>query len=287
VTINFDDRVLFEIAGTPVSVATLLTVGTVLAATFLISYVLRRGLERAMVRRGSPEGIASAAAGLAYYAALLLGGAVALQTAGIQLTALFTAGAVFAVGLGLALQNIGQNFVSGVVLLAERSIKPGDVVEVEGRIVQIQRLGVRAMTARSRDGEDLIIPNSVLVQSTIKNYTFKDSAFRVRATVGVSYRSDMARVRKALERVATEMSAKWGVVDSPWQVIMAEFGSSSVNWEIAIWMQSPWEMRKALSEVYEAVWWTLAEEKIVIAFPQLDVHFDPTVEAGLRKVGVA
>jgi small-conductance mechanosensitive channel len=278
---------LFEIAGTPITVATLFAVVAVIVVTLLVAHLLKRGLEKALRRRGHVAGTASAVARLVSYGALASGGIVALQTAGIQLTALLAAGAVFAVGLGLAVQNIAQSFVSGIILLIERSIKPGDVLEVEGTIVRVRKLGVRAATARTRDGEDLIIPNSVLVQSTIKNYTLKDSSFRIRVRVGVVYRSDMAQVRQILEEVAQTVSARWGVEENPWQVVMTEFGDSSVSWEIGIWMRSPWEMRRALSELHEAVWGAFADRKIVIAFPQLDVHFDPPVTEGLVRLGTA
>jgi potassium-dependent mechanosensitive channel len=113
---------------------------------------------------------------------------------------LFAAGAVFAVGLGFAMQNIVQNFVSGVILMVERTIKPDDVLEVEGDIVRVQKMRIRATMVRTRNEEELIIPNSTLVQGAVKNYTLTDSRFLLGTVVGVTYGSDMQLVREVLTR---------------------------------------------------------------------------------------
>lgn len=142
------------------------------------------------------------AARLIYYALLMLGLGIALHTIGINMTGLFAAGAVFAVGVGFAMQNIASNFVSGVILLLEGAIKPGDVLEVEDRVVRVREMGMRAAVARTLDDEDLIIPNSALVQSTVKNFTLRDHLYRLKSTVGVVYSSDMAKVEETLVSLA-------------------------------------------------------------------------------------
>jgi small-conductance mechanosensitive channel len=218
---------------------------------------------------------------LLHYAILATGFAIALQTVGINLAALFAAGAFLAIGLGFAMQNIMQNFVSGVILLTERSIKPGDVLHVEGRFVRVQKLGIRATVARSLDEEEIIIPNSTIVQSSVINYTLRDSLYRLRVTVGVVYGSDMRRVRETLERVASAI--EWRVKDREPVVFLLEFGDSSVNWEVSVWIDNPWRVRRLRSDLSEAIWWALQEAGIVIAFPQLDVHFDSPVVEALRR----
>ena len=148
-----------------------------------------------------------------------IGLGIGLQTIGINLSALFAAGAIFAIGLGFAMQNIMQNFVSGVILLTERSITPGDVLKVEQQFVQVQKMGVRATIARTLDDEEIIIPNSAIVQSTVTNYTLRDSMYRLRCTVGVVYSSDMRLVREVLEEYraddAAHASDTWPHVPEP------------------------------------------------------------------------
>jgi small-conductance mechanosensitive channel len=134
-------------------------------------------------------------------------------------------------------------------------------------------MGIRATIARTLDEEDIIIPNSILVASPVKNYTLKDSLYRLRSKVGVVYSSDMAQVRRVLEEVAGKMEWR-SPVQAP-RILLSDFGDSSVNFEVSVWIDNPWRMRHHLNLLNEAVWWGLKDAGITIAFPQLDVHFDP------------
>jgi small-conductance mechanosensitive channel len=192
---------------------------------------------------------------------------------------------VFAVGLGFAMQNLAQNFVSGVILLLERSIKPGDILEVESRVVRVQETGIRSTLVRTRDEEEMIVPNSTLVQATVKNFTLKDALYRVRVLVGVTYSSDLALVRKTLEEVGEKLT--WRVPNRACQILLLEFGNSSVDFEVAVWTDDPWLARLHSSELREAIWWAFQEQGIVIAFPQVDVHFDPPVNESLQGLARA
>lgn len=278
------DTVLFRIGDTPISISTIVTAVLIVLASLWVSRTVRGLVERGLKRRGGKPGAVGTITGLIHYAVLITGFGVALGTTGIDLTALFAAGAIFAVGLGFAMQSIAQNFVAGVILLAERAIKPGDVLEVEGKVVKVLEMGIRASVAATRDGEHLIIPNSTLIQTTVKNYTLRHSVFRVRVPVGVVYRSDMELVKRVLVAVARQVSAKWGVADRDPQVILAGFGDHAVQWEIAVWTDDPWVWRVAASELSEAVWFAFKEHDIVIAFPQLDVHFDPPIEDSIKQL---
>jgi small-conductance mechanosensitive channel len=281
------DYRLFDLAGTPITLATLVVFFVIIVATILFSRILQRAVIRTLKFRGvDQEGTLGVATKLAHYAVMVLGLGIGLQTIGINLSALFAAGAVFAIGLGFAMQNLAQNFVSGVILLMERVIKPGDVLQVEGRFVKVVRMGIRATIARTRDEEEIIVPNSAIVQSTVTNYTLRDSLYRLRCPVGVVYGADMRLVRETLERTATNI--EWRTQDKEAVVLLTEFGSSSVNFEVSVWMDDPWNQRRAKSKLNEAIWWALKEAEVTIAFPQLDVHFDPPVIASLdalRRAG--
>jgi potassium efflux system protein len=199
------DRTFFTVGGTRVTPALLITLFLVAAATLLASWALQRLVTRGLRMLRLREGSVGAARRLIHYVVIAVGFGIALQVLGISIATLFAAGAIFAIGVGFAMQNIAQNFVSGMILLLERSIKPGDVLEVEGRFVRVEEMGIRATIARTLDEEEIIIPNSTIVQSTVKNYTLQSSIYRLRATVGVVYASDMALVRRTLERVAAAM----------------------------------------------------------------------------------
>jgi small-conductance mechanosensitive channel len=274
---------LFDIGGTSVSVATLVTSVLIIILSYVLSVLVQRALERAFKKRGlkGEEG-AGVLGRLLHYTLTVVGFAVALQTAGIELGALFAAGAVFAVGLGFAMQNIAQNFVSGVILLVERSIKPGDVLSLQDETVRVIQMGIRATLVRTLDEEIMIVPNSSLVQSTVKNYTIKDSLFRVRVTVGVEYGSDMARVRKTLEAASQQMDFREANHEPV--VLMDDFADSSVNWEVSIWIADPWKARRIRPHMREAIWTAFKQAQIVIAFPQLDVHFDTPINEAAQGV---
>jgi small-conductance mechanosensitive channel len=213
---------------------------------------------------------------------MAIGFAIAVDQVGIDLTALFAAGALFAVGLGFAMQNIAQNFVSGLILLIERAIKPGDILQVEGEIVRVRRMGIRSTVARTRNDEEIIIPNSILAQSLVKNFTLGDPSYRVRVGVGVSYDSDMRLVRATLERIAAEQG--WRLESSEPVILLSEFGNSSVDWEVSVWSDDAWAAPRNASQLREGIWNELKAEGIVIAFPQLDLHFDPPIEAAFSKL---
>jgi small-conductance mechanosensitive channel len=276
------DRTFFTIAGTRVTLAGLLLLVLIIAATLAISWAVQRVIARGFRFAGvTREGPVAVAQRLAHYAILAVGFGIGLDTLGINLGTLFAAGAIFAIGLGFAMQNIAQNFVSGVILLLEQSIEPGDVMEVEGRFVRVREMGIRATIARTLDDEEIIIPNSTIVQSTVKNYTLKDSIYRLRAKVGVTYASDMALVKKTLKEVGASM--EWRNVTKDPLVLLIEFGDSAVVFELSVWIDDPWAQRRAFSHLNEAIWWAFKDKGIVIAFPQLDVHLDPEALAAIRR----
>ena len=274
---------LFELGGSVITTATLLTTGLLVTVTVIAARALSSFVSRVLLKRGGKPGPVGTISTLLRYLVLVIGIAVALETAGINLAALFAAGALFAVGLGFAMQSIAQNFVAGVILLVERSIQPGDILRVEGKVVQVLDMGIRASVARTRDGEDLVIPNAVLIQTTVTNHTLKDSIHRIKVPVGVTYDSDMAVVKETLTAVARTVSERYAIEGKAPQVILTDFGDNSVNWEVAIWMNDPWTSRPAESALHEAIWWAFKDKGIVIAFPQLDVHLDAPVTTALVK----
>lgn len=274
---------LFTIQGQAITLVDLVTFALFIIVTLAVSRLLRKSADAALSRRGVEEpGTKAIARRLIHYGILFVGFATAVDNLGFNLSAIFAAGAVLGVGIGFAFQHVAQNFIAGMLLLFERSIKPGDILEVEGEVVRVEDMRIRSTVARTRDDEQLIIPNSTLSQGTVKNFTMEDSLYRVTISVGVTYDSEMRDVRDALETVADSM--KWRVETHDPMVLMTAFGDSSVNFGVSVWTNDPWRSRRAESDLHEAVWWELKERGIVIAFPQLDVHFDPAVNDSLTRL---
>ena len=275
---------VFNIAGTSVTVATLAVSIIVAVLTFILAHLTERGVARFLRTRGAmEEGSVGATARLAYYAVLSIGLAVAVHTLGINLTALFAAGAFLAIALGFAMQNITQNFVSGLILLVERTIKPGDIIEIEGRMVKITKLGMRSTVVRTWDSEDFIIPNALLVSSTVKNFTLNDRLHRIRTLVGVTYDSDMTLVREVLEKVTRDIT--WRDESTDPVVHMKLFGNSSVDFDASVWVKDPFARSLSQSNLNEAIWFALKDAGITIAFPQLDIHLDNPALDAIRRSG--
>ncbi len=142
---------------------------------------------------------------------------------------------------------------------------------------------MRATVVRTFDGEDLIIPNSILVSSIVKNLTLRDPLFRIRTVVGVAYDSDMKRVRELLE--ATTAALPWREQTTDPIIRMKQFGNSSVDWEVSVWVDDPLSYGVNRSQLNEAVWFALKDASITIAFPQLDLHLDEAALDAIRGQG--
>ncbi|HVU00320.1 MAG TPA: mechanosensitive ion channel domain-containing protein [Polyangiaceae bacterium] len=271
---------LFEVGGRTITLGTLIASALTLAFAYLLSYLLRRGIDRALSGTAD-SGAVHAITRLLHYGIVLIGFSVALQTAGIDLRGLFAAGALFAVGIGFAMQNVAQNFVSGIILLVEHSIRPGDVLDIEGKQVRVVEMGVRSTRVRSRDDEVLIVPNSTLVQATVRSYTLLDTLCRVRVLVGVAYDMDQRAVRKVIEETARDLPFRSRAKDP--LVLLNELGESAVEWEVSVWIEDPWLLRPHGAAVREALFHALHDHGIRMAFPQVDLHLDAPVVAALSQ----
>jgi small-conductance mechanosensitive channel len=276
---------LFVVAGTEVTFFSIFLFLSVIFFTIVISLILQRGLKKSLAHRfEKQEGTLAALLRLVHYAVILIGFGIGLQTIGINISALFAAGAVFAIAIGFAMQNVVQNFVAGIILLIERTIKPGDILEVEGTVAKVIDMGIRTTIVRTWRDEELIMPNSIFSQSTVKNYTLRDNEFRLGIDVGVSYESDMERVINVLEKTAKDIP--WRLPAPEPSVLLQDFGDSSVVFGVYVNIDNPWRQRVYMSELRKAVWFALKDAGITIAFHQVDIHFDPPVTeviSGFKK----
>ncbi len=255
---------------TNVSLLAAATAFVVFVALWFVTGSVGRALEQ-VIRRGSSRPHAGRAAmRWLTYALRLLALLVALQVGGINLTGIFAAGAVLAVGVGLAMQKIVENFVSGVILLLERSIQIGDVVEVEGQLVRVEHMGIRATIARTLNEEQIIVPNGMLVQNAIKNLTLEDPLHRVRIEVGVPHDTDIAALRDALTTAGRAVSNR-SATEEP-SVYLVNMSPSALEYELSVWTNDPWNKRRTQSEMRERAFAAMRERNISVALPQIDVH---------------
>ena len=203
---------------------------------------------------------------------LVAGVFIVLDNAGIHLGTLTVFAGAVGVGIGFGLQNIASNFISGLVILAERPITIGDRVEVAGVAGQVQQIRARSTVILTNDNITMIVPNTKFIDSPVTNWTYGDPRVRFRIPVGVAYGSDLEKVRNALVEVARENSH---VLPQPEPTVFLEtFGGSSINLELVVWSKEmSYRPRRFRSDLNFAIAQKLREAGIEIPGPQRDLHF--------------
>lgn len=260
------------VGGASVSYAALLVALVVVMAGFLMASKVSARIRNFGGDAGAGLRWRAVAAQVVGYALRLAAVAVGLQVTGIDIASVLAAGAVLAVGIGIAMQKVAENFVSGIILFAERSIREGDVIEFDGRIAKVRHMGVRATIALTLDDEEIIVPNSILAQSAVKNLTLTEPLYRLRVRVGVAYATDVDRATEVLQQAAEAVA--WREADRAPVVLLLEFGSSSIDFEVSVWTRDVWGVRGGQSDLRKRLWRALRDAAIAIPFPQLDVHLD-------------
>src|SRR6266480_125522 len=210
---------------------------------------------------------------------LVVGVFIVLENTGIHLAALTVFAGAVGVGVGFGLQNIASNFISGLVILAERPITIGDRVEVAGITGQVQQIRARSTVIRTNDNITMIVPNTKFIDSPVTNWTYGDPRVRFRIPVGVAYGSDITRVREALLAAGRENPNT--LKDPAPSVFLGKFGDNSIDFELVVWSSEmsarPSRYRSDLNFAIER---KFREAGIEIAFPQRDLH----IRSGVIKV---
>jgi len=196
---------------------------------------------------------------------------VALSSLGINLSAFAFIGGAIGVGVGFGLQKVVSNLVSGVILLLDRSIKPGDVIEIGPTYGRIQSLGARYVSVATRDKTEYLIPNEDLITTQVVNWSFSDKLVRLKIVIGVSYDSDIHAVMRLMVESAASIPR---VLANPKPVCqLKNFGDNSIDMELRIWISDPENgVSNVSSAVRVVIWDAFQEHGIEIPFPQRDVH---------------
>lgn len=197
-----------------------------------------------------------------------------LGSVGIDLTAFTVVGGAIGVGLGFGLQKIFANLVSGIILLLDKSIKPGDVITVGTTYGAVNSLGARYVSVLTRDGIEHLIPNEEVITQRVENWSHSDSLIRLRKLIGVHYKSD---VRKAMQLCLDAANDTPRVLSDPPPVcLVRDFGDSAVNLELRFWIGDPHNGRASvISDIMLNIWDQFHEHGIEIPYPQRDVHLYP------------
>jgi potassium-dependent mechanosensitive channel len=260
----------WTVGAAEISMQAVAVFATVLLSAVIFSRMLRFVLsEEILPRIRLPRGVPGAVDVLARYGVLLLGFFIALAAAGVDLSKVTLLVSALGVGIGFGLQNVVNNFVSGLILVFEHPVQVGDFVEVGNLFGEIRKIGFRASVLQTPDGAEVIIPNSELVGGRFINWSLSDRLRRISIPVGVAYGTDPNRVIDILLGVARKDPA---VLAEPAPLaVFDRFGDSALNFTLFCWsVVDKWFV--ARSELTIAVNHALKEAGIQIPFPQQDVH---------------
>lgn len=195
----------------------------------------------------------------------------ALNVVGIDFTAFAVFSGAVGVGIGFGLQKIFSNFISGFILIFDRSIKPGDVITIGNRFGWVQELNARYVVVRDRDGVEALIPNENLITTEVTNWSYSDRAVRQRLPVSISYADDPELAMQLMAAAANEHPR---VLKSPEPVArLLRFGDNGIELELRVWIQDPENgIANVTSDINLAFWKRFKEQEITIPFPQRDLH---------------
>jgi small-conductance mechanosensitive channel len=272
---------LISLGDSKLTVGLLLTLALSFTALFVISEWLRRFLvkqvlKKTQIAQGTKESIGT----IVKYVLILGGFFSILQTQGIDLSAFGVLAGAIGVGIGFGLQNITNNFISGLIILFEQPIKVGDRIEVGDVSGDVVQINARATTVVTNDNISVIVPNSQFIDSQVINWSHNDHRIRFNFPVGVSYKEDPAKIKKILIDVA---NANVGILQQPEpDVLFESYGDNSLNFNLRVWTSEYVNKPKVLkSQLYYAIFERFTLEKVEIPFPQRDIH----LRSGFEKLG--
>lgn len=205
------------------------------------------------------------------YTVVALGILWALDQIGLNRTGILTVAGGLSVGLGFGVKEVFSNFISGLWLLFEGSVRPGDILFIEGDPCEVRSLGLRASVLwRNRDNAELVVPNQTFFTTTTTTYTGSDRMRRGEVLIGAAYRHDPAEVGRVLEQTAAQVA---GVLrDPPPAALVLSYGDSAIQYSLRFWVEDPLMALSICSKVNTAVWHAFRDRGIEIPFPQRVVH---------------
>lgn len=269
---------LFSFGTTHMTLVRLLGLVFIVIFAWWVSIVLERGLRR-MARRGNQTTLSDsgvyALTRIIRYLVWIIGTLVGLTYIGFDLASLAIVGGAIGIGIGFGLQNIFSNFISGIIILLEKTLKVGDFVDLQSGVLgRVTEISMRYTRVTTNDNLDIIVPNSEFINSRVTNWTLEDAYRRIHVPFGVAYGSDKELVREAGIAAAKSIS---GIVDSDDRqpdVWLVNFGSSSLDFELVIWVGQ--ELVTSPGRTDARLLWAieteLSKRNIEIPFPQQDLH---------------
>ena len=266
------ERPFFHLGALPITLTLILEVVLFMLVLGFVSGRIRVLLQnRILTRTHLNPGQRYAFARIASYLIFVLGLIIGLQSSGLNLNSLLVVGGAVGIGIGLGIQHLANNFVSGLVLLFEQPVRMGDRVEVGGVLGDVVKMAARSVWIRTNENVVIIVPNSEFTSNRVTNWTANDRLVRFSIPLGVSYDSDPEKVREIVLRVALNHP---DVLGNPApEFLFLDFGDSSLHFELRVWTETQVQTPKILSsDLYFSIFQAFRENGIEIPFPQRDLH---------------
>lgn len=280
---------LIDIQGLTLSVGAIIGAVASFLVALLISKLLRLGLDRYAHRHRNNQAALYTLSRIVHYLLLGIGVLVALSVAGIPLNRFGLFAGALGVGLGFGLQAIFSNFVSGLIILFDRSLKVGDFVELSSGVHGVVHdIHIRATRITTNDNIDILVPNSEFITNNVVNWTLRETSRRLRVPFGVAYGSDKERVKQAALEAAAEVPFTL-TLDGPRkpQVWLTGFGDSSLDFALVVWLTAEAVVRPAtVTAAYNwALHSALEKHALEMPFPQRDLHVKSWPAQGAPQPG--
>lgn len=267
---------LLDFGGFSLTLGQLLMFFLVIIGTFIVSRLVRRAVKRLSHKKSSlTNAHIYTMSRFLHYAILVVGFLFSLSVIGIDVSKLTIMAGALGIGIGLGLQNIVNNFVSGLVILLEKSLKVGDFIEVQSGLVgEVIEINMRATLIRTNDNVDILFPNAELIGGMVTNWTLADNNRRFRIDFSVAYGSDKELVKRAVLEAAHLVEYTLNMEGREPTVWMTGFGDSALNFTLGVWVK-PTQVKRPTALTSDYLWAiddAFRKYQIEIPFPQRDLH---------------
>lgn len=261
------DYSLFKVAKHEFRVITLVTLVLFILGVFIVTKIVRKAIfNRTSLDLPKKYSLYT----IFKYIAVVLAVAISLQIVGIDITVLLAGSAALLVGVGFGLQNLFGDVTSGIILLFDSTIKVNDVIEVDGIVGRVEKINLRTTSIITREDNYIIMPNSVITNNNLINWTYSNISSRFRIDVGVDYSSDVKLVMELMEKA---VKAQKEVLISPAPVVrFEEYADSSLNFSVFFWCDEVFRVEIIKSQIRVRLYEYLKENNVEIPFPQRVVH---------------
>ena len=275
---------IFKVDKNPITLGQIIIGFTLLIVGYFVLRKITRHLEKLVLTKlDVQESVGHAISTFVLYFFMIVLCLFTLRLLNIPITIFTVIGGALAVGIGFGSQNIMNNFISGLIVILEQPIRAGDIVEVEGLTGEVERIGARATRIKSIDNTQIVVPNSSFLEKNVLNWTLSDEVVRRRVNVGVIYGSPTRKVEELLFKAVSEHKKS---LKSPKPLVFfKEFGNNSLEFSVSFWVrvQHIMELKQVPSDIRFRIDELFREHKIVIAFPQQDLHFRNPLQVEMKN----